>query len=599
MNIKYKILLVDDEQPVLKILQKALSDISDEYELYFALSGKEALEILTEEDIFIVVSDIFMKEMSGLQLLAAMREKYPYIDVILMSGYPTEKINEELKHSGCLQFLEKPFQIEQLNKLIRNQIEKRDGGFAGTLKNIQLDDLIQMCCLAESSMTIRVSKGAEQGIIYISEGELVHSICGKVAGEEAFYKMLGWGNGKFETIENDTTIERTIEIGFQSLLMEAARRVDEGDVAEIAAESVSEALEQLQNGNPLRVVIVDDSQMMCKIISDILTTDEGIEIVGIANNGEEALKKIDELKPDIITLDVNMPVMDGSTALKHIMIRSPCPVVIISSISSRSWLNILDFLCLGAVDFINKPSGKDKTADQRDQIISTIRHAACAEINNFQRTKMQVILNSGGIKMDSQQPCEVFVVICSGAGGYAELIKVLPNISMDDKTCVMSLLPMSDEFVYPFADYLDKRSIYNIFPLKTGSQLFGGTCYIGSVHSPLALNRSEGDPGFNVQINSASDFEEIQSGEVVEHFLNTISDLYPGKVIVVLLSGSEMSGTDCLAKIKETNGVIISQKLDTCMVPQNLRRVVQSNLVDFEKAPLEIAGKINEYKYAE
>ena len=116
---------------------------------------------------------------------------------------------------------------------------------------------------------------------------------------------------------------------------------------------------------PLRVLIVDDSAVMCRALTEMLSSEEGIHVVGTARNGEEALEQIDRVRPDLITLDVNMPVMDGSTALKHIMIRNPCPVVIVSAVSQRRESNILNFLLLGAVDYIQKPVRGEAMARQR------------------------------------------------------------------------------------------------------------------------------------------------------------------------------------------------------------------------------------------
>jgi two-component system chemotaxis response regulator CheB len=102
-----------------------------------------------------------------------------------------------------------------------------DSGFAGTLKNIQLNDLIQMCCLSASSICMRVTKDNRIGAIFIVDGEIVHAACENIVGEEAFYRILGWQTGSFESIEVSTTPQRTIQNNYHYLIMEAARRVDE------------------------------------------------------------------------------------------------------------------------------------------------------------------------------------------------------------------------------------------------------------------------------------------------------------------------------------------------------------------------------------
>lgn len=179
-----------------------------------------------------------------------------------------------------------------------------------------------MCCLSNINMAIRVTKDSQQGVIYIQDCSITHAECSNSVGENAFYEILAWESGGFETMKIDAPPEATIEKNWQFLLMEAARLIDERAIEEVPVDAAEE-IQLFQEMNRLRVLIVDDSPLMCRILENILKDDEEISIVGTAKNGEEALLKIDELKPDLITLDVNMPVMDGNTALKHIMIKSP------------------------------------------------------------------------------------------------------------------------------------------------------------------------------------------------------------------------------------------------------------------------------------
>ncbi|MCI5209776.1 MAG: response regulator, partial [Candidatus Electrothrix sp. ATG2] len=106
----------------------------------------------------------------------------------------------------------------------------------------------------------------------------------------------------------------------------------------------------------LKVLVVDDATFMTKAISDLLESDSDIEVAGVANNGLEGLEKIKELQPDVITLDIDMPVMDGLQAVRHIMIESPVPIVVLSSLFSDGSITF-EALRLGVVDFVAKPSG--------------------------------------------------------------------------------------------------------------------------------------------------------------------------------------------------------------------------------------------------
>ena len=318
------VLLVDDEPFLLDILSEYLERDKDRYKVLTAENGREALKILARQKISLVVSDVYMPEMSGIHLLGEIKNKYPDTPVILMTAYHTPQIQSEAEKSGCLHFIEKPFEMEEMRALVLDRMGKDDQGFVGTLKNIQLSDLIQMCCLSPISMAIRVKQEPMEGTVFIHDGDIIHAVCGGRTGEEAFYDILGWKHGHFETLGSRSVPERTIQKAWQSLLMEAARRIDEESAEEderIPGTEDTDSESGADKTDPVKVLVVDDSAMMCKALEKIICSGKKATVIGSAKNGEEALEKINQLKPDLITLDVNMPVMDGSTALKHIIDR--------------------------------------------------------------------------------------------------------------------------------------------------------------------------------------------------------------------------------------------------------------------------------------
>ncbi|CAN2042748.1 two-component system, chemotaxis family, protein-glutamate methylesterase/glutaminase [Candidatus Magnetomoraceae bacterium gMMP-15] len=470
-----------------------------------------------------------------------------------------------------------------------NNMEKQDNGFAGTLKNIQLSDLIQMCCVGVISMTIKVIKDSEYGIIFINDGEIVHAVCGNIKGEEAFYKILAWESGSFETLGASQVSETTIDKGWQYLLMEGARMADEQSVDE--DESNEEKDKELIKNNKLKVLIVDDSLMMCKILENMLSSDKNMLVVGTAKNGEEALKKIDELKPDLITLDVNMPVMDGSTALKHIMIKSPCPVIIISKPVTGSHKKILDFLRLGAVDFINKPVKQSDMSDQEQELVKRVQVAAKAEINNFKRVKLPKILEKKG-NLDGEFPCNLLAVINSGAGGYAELIKIIPLLPKNIHACIVVFQTMAIELLVPLADYLNQISKINIMPLEFSGDsdkfpLQGGMCYLTTTKYCIKLNSIE-SKSFYLE-NTENNGQEDTCFNI---FFNSVAESFSKNVLTVLVSGADILDFTGLKKIKEKEGQIIIQQLSSCLVPHSLKKAAKAGFVDLEASPVEIARQI-------
>ena len=335
-----------------------------------------------------------------------------------------------------------------------------DSGFAGTLKNIQLNDLIQMCCLSGASLCMRVTKGERQGTIFIVDGEIVHAACEKMVGEEAFYRILGWQTGSFESIEMSTTPRRTIDKNYHFLIMEAARRVDENKSDDPLP------VDEAAPGGPvaderLRVLIVDDSPMMRKILSSMLTTSSQVRVVGMAGDGREAIRLIDELSPDLVTLDVNMPVMDGSSTIKHIMIKRPCPVLIMSNPGDGSSRTIFNFLELGAVDFMCKPTKNQDILLQQKSIISRIQLAATANVGNFRILRLpKPSLPQRCTEGPAAGPCCRLVIVLSGPGGHGEQMRLLAGLvpAMDQaQGAVVTFHELPPAFTGSFADYLAER----------------------------------------------------------------------------------------------------------------------------------------------
>jgi two-component system chemotaxis response regulator CheB len=294
-------------------------------------------------------------------------------------------------------------------------------GFVGTLNNVQLSDVLQMCCIGGTSTAIRVTKDGRQGTIYLVEGEIVHTEAGDISGETAFFVIMGWNQGNFESIMGKRPDRKTIVHNWQHLIMEACRRQDEGLSTPLGGEIVSEEVkpDSSREDSRIRVLIVDDSAMMRKALAGIFDEQDFL-IVGNAANGVEALDLIPGVHPDVVTLDVNMPVMDGISALKRIMIQFPLPTVMVSAMTQDGATITFDALKYGAVDFITKPSqldGEDKEKQVR-LIREKVRLASKVAINSVRyiRAGLQEKQN---VQIHSQ--LENVVCMVAGEGGYGEI----------------------------------------------------------------------------------------------------------------------------------------------------------------------------------
>jgi len=453
--------------------------------------------------------------------------------------------------------------------------KQQDGsGFAGTLRNIQITDIIQMCCLAGASLSIRVTQDNEQGTIYIEDGEIVHAECGTLAGIEAFFTILGWPSGQFETMESPPTAAPTIKEPCQFLLMEAARQADERELKDEGQESEEEEL-VLPDAEQLRVLIVDDSPIMSKILTSMLTADPSIDVVGTAKNGEDALKKMKSLSPDLITMDVNMPVMDGSTALKHIMISSPCPVLIMSNLLPSSYDTLLSFLNLGAVDFMSKPVKSSNIVLQQQRIVDRVHKAAKANMKRFHLLRRPKLKPSECIQVEDSVPCEKLMIINSGAGGYLEMVNLVTSLPHATNTGVLSLQSVPPPFAPTLSAFLNARSRFEVVPLKKKMVLQCGRCCIGTSGDQMWFGIDEG----RLMLHSGKDEKKDDHLNRVDRVLTNAAEIFQDRVVVMLLSGGNVGSMDGLRAVKAAGGQIYAPDPEKCILPDSFMPAIDEGLI--------------------
>lgn len=223
-----KIVIVDDEEILTWIMSKTLSKDQKKYEIIVANDGNKALEIMESVPIELVITDIRMPGMSGLDLLDEIRKKHPKTKVIIMTAYGNPEVQKEANERGCLHYLEKPFKIEDLRSLILDAIKVSKKGFMGHISDLQLTDIIQLNCLGRMKNALSISMDDLTGMIYFQDGEIVHAECGHDKGEQALFTILAWDGGDFSTISDEEPADRSIDRSWQELLIEAMRRKDEG-----------------------------------------------------------------------------------------------------------------------------------------------------------------------------------------------------------------------------------------------------------------------------------------------------------------------------------------------------------------------------------
>jgi two-component system, chemotaxis family, protein-glutamate methylesterase/glutaminase len=461
-------------------------------------------------------------------------------------------------------------------------------GFAGTLKNIQLADLIQICCLSAVSLGIQVSQDDQQGMIYIDAGAIVHAETESLQGEAAFYAIMGWQSGGFETVAPDGTIERTIDKGYQYLLMEAAHQADELNSEADAGEKGPS--ETPPAGDLLSVLVVEDSPIMSKILTSMLNADEHIQVVGTARNGEEALDQLETLKPDIISLDVNMPVMNGSTALKHIMIKNPCPVVIMSNLGSAAHQTIIDFLNLGAVDFMSKPIKSGNILVQQQKIVERVHRAAAARIERFRRMRTSPV-NAEGRRSAADAPaCERLTLLNVGAGGFGDLTAFFAQLPPDCASAVVVLQSLPPALVDTLAAYFNARCHLPVLPLGEETALKSGCCYLGTNGRSMTLAEAAGQSLLHQEMTASAGC--LTDEPPFDAILATAAAVFADRLTVAFLSGAEIGRLEGIQAVRSAGGRIVVADPQLAVVADTLEILIDHALVDQVAPPAEITAHL-------
>ncbi len=259
------------------------------------------------------------------------------------------------------------------------------------------------------------------------------------------------------------------------------------------------------NGDKIRVLVVDDSALMSRQISSILNEDSSIEVVGRAKDGQEALAMVEELKPDVITMDVEMPRMNGITALKHIMVRHSVPTVMISALTTEGARTTFDALKYGAIDVIAKPSRREDVSldAQKADIISKVRRAASIRTGRSRYIRISARLpKQEKVAKGLPDSNTRYVGIGAGTGGYYGLLRVIPGLPLEFSDVLIAVILVASKYIEPFVTYLEAHSV---IPVKSVSGPFvpeRGACYICSGDYLLGFENSHGALGVSADLNT-------------------------------------------------------------------------------------------------
>lgn len=352
-------------------------------------------------------------------------------------------------------------------------------------------------------------------------------------------------------------------------------------------------------GEPLRVVIADDSSFVCRLLNSYLNAVPGIEVAGTALNGARAVDLVRELAPDVATLDLDMPVMDGLEALDLIMHETPTPVVMISGVSGKAADRTLKALNLGAVDFVLKysPGADVDPQTLQAEIIAKVRAAARVRVVRSVRRRAgrgpwpvpapapregQRPEAAARLRPGTQLLAGGVVVVGASTGGPVALKELLSALPADLPAAVLVVQHMPPSFTRVLAAQLDRQVPLAVREAAEGDRLQAGTALVAPGGYHLLLS-----PDSRVRLQRGP--EICGHRPSIDVTMQAVAQLYGSRTRGVVLTGMGSDGADGLVAVRARGGKTFAQDPATCVVSGMPQRAMDRKVVDCVASPREIA----------
>lgn len=325
----------------------------------------------------------------------------------------------------------------------------------------------------------------------------------------------------------------------------------------------------------IRVLVVDDSEFTRKLISLMLESDPEIKVVDTAKDGYEAFQKVVALEPDVVTLDLNMPVMDGIEALRRIMARKPVPVIVFAAEDERSE-RALEALAIGAVDFVAKSKGKI-TQTARVELVAKVKAAASARI------RIQNHRPVAAVKAIPERQARVVVAIGASTGGPNAIEKILSVLPASLPAGILITQHMPPGFTSSFAKRLDRCSGLVVKEAQGGETLLEGLALVAPGDSHVVISPD----GIVTRDHTAAQYTPC-----IDVMMSSVAASYGRRAVGILLTGMGNDGARGMAAIRTAGGRTIVQDEATSVVFSMPRSVIESGhaerILPLDKIPATI-----------
>jgi two-component system chemotaxis response regulator CheB len=313
---------------------------------------------------------------------------------------------------------------------------------------------------------------------------------------------------------------------------------------------------------------------MRKAIQKALALYQDIEVAGTAKNGQEALAIIPQINPDVITLDVNMPVMDGITTLKHIAVQFPKPVIMLSAFTQEGAETTFDCLTLGAMDFICKPSqAEGQIEDQVEALVSKIRLCAKLRLKAASRMRVQKTNMQESQDITARPHAGKIVVMVGGEGSDGAYLRIIPYLLKSIPCSIVACQQMDAKIFPSFCQYLDKYSRIVVKQIQHNDLLKKGVCYF--LNAPISCSLQKTMLGTACHLGPCpGNFQQS-----LDAMLQAAATIFSAQTVGVLLTGKEYP-REGLRTIKRAGGMVLAQNPTTCLNPDNIYGALDSGCID-------------------
>lgn len=338
----------------------------------------------------------------------------------------------------------------------------------------------------------------------------------------------------------------------------------------------------------IRTVIVDDSAFVRKVVTEMLSSSPLIEVVGTARNGEDALLLIESLNPDVVTCDLNMPVLDGVAFVKKQMARRPLPILLLSA-SPEDGALVLDALSAGAIDFIQKPTSlaTEQLRDIRRELVEKVKAAAGAHSMAPPLSPVPAIAISPKRSVSAQK-IEI-VLLGISTGGPQALRYMIPQLPPDFPVPLVIVLHMPLGYTALFAEKLAQMSRLPVREASEGCLVHAGEVMIAPAGRHLYFKRRS-DGTVVVQLSHQPTDKPHRPS--VDILFQSGAEVYGDRALAVVMTGMGDDGRLGAALVKARGGLVLTESEESCIIYGMPRSVVESGLSDQSVTLQSMVGEI-------